>query len=283
MKIGIKPNVPYNINGNNSQEEVSIVFTDTLPDGYTDISSITNWDTLTPICPFDFKAIKYQIYLLRVSIGYNNLSLEEKIITNKWFASGVEYNNAEVNAEQQAKYFTDFFKPGADNSRHNRDVAVSNYMMKLVYTGQLDYLVLCDLIQNAGIYRTQYIRDGITGIGYGDAVDGVVNYTKNDSAFSPMNIVGVNTSTKTFSVLGDKTSKFVAEHFLRVRDSTGNNGKYTIVSASYDNTNTNVVVTEVIPDSTADGKIYVNGFLYYEGVTQAMVDMVFGIYWDGIY
>jgi hypothetical protein len=143
--------------------------------------------------------------------------------------------------------------------------------------------VLCDLIQNARNYRTEYIRDGVCGIGYGDTVDGVINYTKNDSSFSPMNIVAVNTSTKTFSVLGDKTSKYVDGHYLRVRESTGNNGKYTIVSSSFDNTNTNIIVVEAIPDATADGKIYVNGFLYYEGVTQTMVDSVFGIYWDGIY
>jgi len=256
---------------------------DSVSEGYADITSITSWDRFGLDTGKDFKVIKYQIYLLRIALGYENLSLEEQIITNKWFASGVEYINAQVPTSEQKIYFTEFFKPGADGARQQRDVAVSSYMMQLVYTGQFDYLVLCDLIQNARSLRTEYLRDGVTGIGYGDAVDGVVNYTKNDGGYSPMDILGVNVNTKTFSVFGDKTSRFVSNYKFRVRNATGNDGLYTIVSSSYDNTNTNVVVSEVIPSSTADGKIYTGGFMYYEGVTQQIVDDVFDIYWNGIY
>lgn len=251
--------------------------------GYADISSITNWDSFGKMTEKDFKVIKNEIKLICVAIGYNNLSLYEKILANKYFASGVEYNNSQVGASEQDQFFYNFFKPNSDQARQQRDVAVSGYMMKLIYTGQLDYAVLCNLVEAARSFRVNYLRDGITGIGYGDAIEGILNFIENDNGFSPYDIVGVDTSAKTFSVAGDQTAKFVQGKKLRVRLSTGNNGLYTIVSSSYDNTNTIIVVSEAIPDGTADGKIYLNGFFFYTGTTTTMRDSIFNIYWNGDY
>ena len=58
-----------------------------VPAGYADISSITNWDKYGVLSGKDFKFIRNEIKLLRVSAGYSNLSSGEKVTVNKWFAS----------------------------------------------------------------------------------------------------------------------------------------------------------------------------------------------------
>lgn len=72
-------------------------------------------------------------------------------------------------------------------------------------------------------------------------------------------ITAVNTGTKTFTVAGNKEAYYRAGEQFVVSGSTGNdqNGvPYTVVSATYDLTNTNIVVSEAIPDTTADGSLY---------------------------
>jgi hypothetical protein len=73
-------------------------------------------------------------------------------------------------------------------------------------------------------------------------------------------ITGVNTGTKTFTVAGDQTLELVAGTKLAVDGSTGNDGMYTVVSATY-TSSTAIVVSETISDATADGTLYPCGNL----------------------
>ena len=68
-------------------------------------------------------------------------------------------------------------------------------------------------------------------------------------------ITAVDQGTKTFTITGDHTGDIAAEDSVTVRDSTGNNGLYTVVSATLDGSDTDVVVSEAIPDTTADGDL----------------------------
>lgn len=256
---------------------------ESVSSGYEDISSITYWDMFGSWTGKDFKVIRYQINLLRISIGYANLSLEEKILANKYFASGVEYFNAQVTPTEQEAFFRNFLKPNSDIARKSRDLAVTGWVNTRVYTGILDFGVVNQLILYSENLRTKYLRDGTSGIGYGDTIEGIVNFVMNDNGFTPFTIVGVNTITKTFSVAGDKTAEFYADKVMRIRLSTGNDGAYTVVSSVFDATNTNIIVAEAIPNATADGKIYVRGLMYYAGLTFAMQTELYNIYWNGIY
>jgi len=71
-------------------------------------------------------------------------------------------------------------------------------------------------------------------------------------------ITDVNTGTKTFKVAGDKTEFFVAGAQIKVAESTGNDGKYTVASSSFAAGETSIVVNEAVADATVDGKIYVD-------------------------
>jgi hypothetical protein len=67
-------------------------------------------------------------------------------------------------------------------------------------------------------------------------------------------ITGVNQVGKTFTVAGNQTSYFPTGSTFTVSGSTGNDGTYTVVSATF-GTSTDVVVVEAIPDATVDGSI----------------------------
>jgi len=256
---------------------------ETLSSGYADISSITNWDRFSGATGKDVKFIKRRIDLIRQSIGYNNLSLEEKILTNKYFASGVEYINGEVSAQEQSNFFSNFYKPLSDDTRRDRDLAVTALMVKWLYTGQLGLIPTNELISASRNMRTAYIRDGVEGIGYGDSVSGVLNFCENSNAFAPNAIVGVDKNAKIFFVSGNHISIFTTDSKLRILDSTGNNGTYTVISSVFDNTNTNITVVEAISSDVADGDIYTSGFLFYDDTTKAMQSDILDIYVNGNY
>ncbi len=67
-------------------------------------------------------------------------------------------------------------------------------------------------------------------------------------------ITAVNTSTKTFTIAGDQTANLPVGRPIPVENSTGNDGVYTVVSATF-TTSTAIVVSETIPDATVDGEI----------------------------
>lgn len=97
------------------------------------------------------------------------------------------------------------------------------------------------------------------GSRYAPGDTGTVNGGNNDATYvvdtvaNSYAITGVNQGTKTFTVAGDQTGNFAPADELRVYGSTGNNDIYTIVSVTLNTGNTDIVVTEAIPDATVDG------------------------------
>lgn len=82
-------------------------------------------------------------------------------------------------------------------------------------------------------------------------------------------VAAIDQTNKTISVTGDITGYLEAGSRININGSTGNDRTgihvgYTVVSASFDTTNTNIVVKEDIPDSTADGNVE-----YYDGINKA--------------
>ena len=66
----------------------------------------------------------------------------------------------------------------------------------------------------------------------------------------------VNTGAKKFLLDGDVTTYFEAGYIIKVKGSTGNNNWYTVVSATYVDPHTEILVSEVIPSAVVDGKIW---------------------------
>lgn len=68
-------------------------------------------------------------------------------------------------------------------------------------------------------------------------------------------ITAVNTGTQTFTIAGDYTASLTVNKLITVLSSTSNDGTYTVVSSSLVSGNTEIIVSETIPDGTVDGRI----------------------------
>lgn len=70
-------------------------------------------------------------------------------------------------------------------------------------------------------------------------------------------IVGVDTGTEELVIDGDQTERILVNDTLRIIDSTGNDGVYTVASRTYDSGDdeTTITVNEDITDATVDGNI----------------------------
>ena len=68
-------------------------------------------------------------------------------------------------------------------------------------------------------------------------------------------IISIDVENNGFVINKDSASEFVADKMLYVDDSTGNDGRYTIVSAVDGEEYTTVIVLEHIEDETVDGSI----------------------------
>ena len=69
-------------------------------------------------------------------------------------------------------------------------------------------------------------------------------------------ITAVDQPNKKFTLAGDLTASFIGVTSINIQGSTGNDGIYTVVSATLVSGDTEVVVSEVVPDATVDGNIY---------------------------
>lgn len=69
-------------------------------------------------------------------------------------------------------------------------------------------------------------------------------------------IVAVVQGSKQFKFVGDQTDRILAGDKISIVGSTGNDGFYTVVSATFATGQTTVTVEETIPDATANGSLY---------------------------
>lgn len=85
-------------------------------------------------------------------------------------------------------------------------------------------------------------------------------------------ITAVNTGAKTFTVTGDHQAVFTADKVFAVRNSTGNNGVYSVVSTALSGSDTVITVLQTPPDATADGIAQVSDYrigVYYNTTISA--------------
>lgn len=86
-----------------------------------------------------------------------------------------------------------------------------------------------------------------------DILEGEYEFTYGIKVDKP--ITAVNTGAKRFTIAGDWVTEISASTSIVVVRSTGNDGTYTISTVTLNGSNTEIVVTEVVPNATADGSI----------------------------
>lgn len=76
---------------------------DTIPAGYQDISSITNWHTWGASTGCDYKGCRQEIKALTASIGWTNLTTPEKVIAGAYFVVDKTDRDDIYTTEQQVQ------------------------------------------------------------------------------------------------------------------------------------------------------------------------------------
>jgi hypothetical protein len=80
------------------------IISNNIETNYQDVSSILNWDTYG-IKLKDFNYVKDRIKELTDSIGFSNLSLDEKIITSKYFVVNKSDRDSVLTEDEQYEYW----------------------------------------------------------------------------------------------------------------------------------------------------------------------------------
>jgi len=104
-----------------------------------------------------------------------------------------------------------------------------------------------------GFQKSEKTTDTIVEFATGSVAH--YTYTIADKVYS---IIGVNTGTKTFTVAGDHASDFAVGSRIRVNDSTGNDGLYTVTSATLVGGDTEITVDESVASAIADGSVSIS-------------------------
>jgi hypothetical protein len=151
---------------------------DTTPSGYSDISTIINWDNHGHMLK-DYNYVRDRIKELTDSIGFSNLTLEEKIISSKYFVVGKSDRDSVISESDQKDYW-DILITESQNSRFNRWEHAKKYISyKLTPINSSDLAKstseLCNDYINYNIITK--VKDGISGLF--DYLKGEGDYTIN--------------------------------------------------------------------------------------------------------
>jgi hypothetical protein len=71
-----------------------------------------------------------------------------------------------------------------------------------------------------------------------------------------LTFVSINVGTKTITVSGNHASRIDAGDKIDIENNSSNDGQYTVVSATDNGGNTDIVISETIPASDTDGNAY---------------------------
>ena len=173
------------LNGN--QPFMLILSGQIIPIGYTDISSIINWNQFACSVANDYLVCKNAIKELIIEKGWSNLSNDEKDIAIKYYAysditSAVIFLMSKGYTQQQAQGFVLL-----QWHRHHGNVMNSCkqrwYYVKFIVPQFLSFNDSEDLLNTVEPLIFAYNDMGRLGINYGDKKDGIMDYIESTNAF----------------------------------------------------------------------------------------------------
>lgn len=257
---------------------------DTVSAGYEDISSIENWDSFGSISGKDYAFVRLEIKTLVDAAGYGTLTDNQKKVALQYFVAGGGNDYVDV-LYTDAEYKT-FYDAHLNNMKvacNLRDEAVHSLAIKKVYIGVLTQVEVAAFVNATVEFRTLFLRDFVFGTAYGNSADGILDWTENTGGCVSVAITGVDIGTSKFTVSGNYRRRIQQDSNIYIRNSTGNDGLYTVSSSTRVGPNTEVKVEEVIADATVDGDIFWIGFKSLSAYSSGLVTEVVDIYYNGIY
>jgi hypothetical protein len=151
------------------------IINDTIQNGYSDITSISNWDSIG----FDLKDYNYvrnEINILLNQIGFNNLSLNEKIIVSKYFLVGKTDRDTVLSEEEQVNFWN-ILVENSQECRFKRWEVAKKYI-----SYKLTPINSSDLAKSTSSLCNDYINYNITTLTK-DGVSGLFDYLKGEGDY----------------------------------------------------------------------------------------------------
>lgn len=136
-----------------------------IQSGYADITSIENWNTIGFNIK-DYNYVRSQINTIVTQAGFNNLTLNEKIIASKYFLVGKADRDTVISEEEQVNYWNILVENSQD-CRFKRWESAKKYI-----SYKLSPIDSSDLAKSTSELCADYInyniitkaKDGISGL-----------------------------------------------------------------------------------------------------------------------
>ena len=151
------------------------------PNIHEDRDSITDWDRHGQTVR-DYKYVRERIKLRVATEGFENLTLKERQLASKWFATTKENRDTVCSIEQQVKNGM-IFHTSSTESRKKRSIAV---WVEIYNRLSKEYQMI--LISNSYEVFTNYKENGVEGVESGDLVPGVYDFAQ---ALPPFELTGL--------------------------------------------------------------------------------------------
>ena len=173
----------------NDQPPFKIINSDTVPSGYTDISTIIYWDKFGSEYVNDYLVCKDQIRIL-VDDNFTGLTSTEKDIAIQYYAfpdatQVVMYLMMEKGmSQQEAQYF--IIQQWHKNHKGVIDACAQRwYYVKFIAPMFLSFSDCEDLFGNPVVLSllAQLNELGLVGIPYGDEKDGIMNFVESTNSY----------------------------------------------------------------------------------------------------
>jgi hypothetical protein len=143
--------------------------------GYQDVSSILNWDKYGTRIK-DYNYIRESIKNISASIGFNNLTQEEKIISARYFVVSKADRDTVLSEEDQKSYWELLVK-FSQESRFNRWEHAKSYI-----SYKLDPSSSSDLARSTSVLCNDYIQYNII-TKQKDGISGLFDYLKGEGDY----------------------------------------------------------------------------------------------------
>lgn len=174
----------------------SYIFADVLPNGYEDITSVSNF---IKIGDYEFKDYKWiRKRLQECAVDWNTLSLEDKIEVAKRKGS-TEANCISVLGDSYNFWMTDFDNKSIKCREVRFSICKTILKKNVSLMGQYQVLSILDSIPSL---ESSYIKHGVEGISEEDPFDGLFDFIEATNSYSLTGLASID-----FTMIGVLTKE----------------------------------------------------------------------------
>ena len=193
MKLGFKTTVTEMSNGNTLTSSEHIA-TNTLPEGFEDITSIKNIINIGSALGKDYKWIRRQLQ----AFDFDTLTDEEKLLVAQYKAT-TETNCKNILGESYNHWMSDFDEKSVECRSRRFSYAKTIFLKNVSLTDRYTVLGYLNSIPQL---KSNYVYDGIEGTSEGDPLDGFFNFIEATNSFAETGI-----AARTFTMLNGVTKE----------------------------------------------------------------------------